>query len=90
MDVGAADAVLKPGLGIFDAEGSVPIPELELVEAAEVGLGRWLIVTYLFTCGRTENRKKEMPNEKKIMSVLETNFIHFPWRWMSHTLQYTV
>ena len=30
----------KPGLGIFDPAGSVPIPELELVEAAEVGLGR--------------------------------------------------
>ena len=31
---------IKPGLGIFDPAGSVPIPELELVEAAEVGLGR--------------------------------------------------
>ena len=36
----AAAEALKPGLGIFDTAGSVPIPELELVEAAEVGLGR--------------------------------------------------
>ena len=31
----------NPGLGIFDRPpGSVPMPELEEVEAAEVGLGR--------------------------------------------------
>ena len=34
------DGAVKPGLSIFDPEGSVPIPELELVEAPEVGRGR--------------------------------------------------
>lgn len=40
--VGApADGI--PGLGIFDAAGSVPIPDDEDVEAADVGLGMLLI-----------------------------------------------
>ena len=34
------EGALKPGLGIFDPAGSVPIPELELVEAEEVGCGK--------------------------------------------------
>ena len=38
------DGAVKPGLSIFDPEGSVPVPELELVEATEVGRGRLLIL----------------------------------------------
>ena len=44
----------KPGLGILEAIGKVPIPDEEDVEAAEVGLGNWLIfvviiiLTFLF------------------------------------------
>ena len=41
------EAVLNPGLGIFEADGNVPIPEDEDVEAAEVGLGKWLILAVL-------------------------------------------
>ena len=33
----------KPGFGILEAMGKVPIPDEEDVEAAEVGLGNWLI-----------------------------------------------
>ena len=43
----AEEAVLNPGLGIFEADGNVPIPEDEDVEAAEVGLGKWLILAVL-------------------------------------------
>lgn len=47
--VGAAEEAAaedgNPGLGIFVAAGSVPMPDDEDVEAADVGLGILLIVT---------------------------------------------
>ena len=45
----------NPGLGILERPPeSVPMPELEEVEAAEVGLGRWLILR-----GRYWKEKRE-------------------------------
>ena len=39
---------LKPGFGILEAMGKVPIPDDEDVEAAEVGLGNPLMFVLIF------------------------------------------